>query len=129
LLEDFDHFYPGNQPDFKKIKFKLEELRVLRPALIQDAGQYRMAIILGRQLQAASRNELTEANMQEMSAAIDEAAVAANLRNKTKSRLSVHTESDENIVSGSEHSGDEENEVSAESVDSDEEQARHFLRP
>ncbi|HTM63765.1 MAG TPA: protein-tyrosine phosphatase family protein [Gammaproteobacteria bacterium] len=75
LFRETDKFYPDSKPDFEMIKLKLQELRELRPALIQTPDQYRMAIILGLAMFAAEQNTLTKEKMNEISQLVDQAAL------------------------------------------------------
>ncbi|MEO8400799.1 MAG: protein-tyrosine phosphatase family protein [Gammaproteobacteria bacterium] len=54
LFDNYEKFYGKNgEPDFKAIHNTLEELRILRPSLVQEDGQYEMAIALGMKLHLA----------------------------------------------------------------------------
>ncbi len=66
--------YPAGLPDITAIQKKLESLRELRPATIQTCMQYRMAIILGKQLRAAHESTLTDESSLQIINEVDEVA-------------------------------------------------------
>lgn len=74
LFNEYEKYFPKDLPDFAAIKLKVNELRILRPELLQTADQYRMAIILAIQLYAANRQELTEDVQIKSGETVDEAA-------------------------------------------------------
>lgn len=117
LYADSERFYPNGVPDFKQIRMKLEELRVLRPALIQGSEQYRMAVIVGLQLKLVSRDDLvSEADLKKIEDDVDSAARQAM---QTKCYLAPESSDDEdnNVVSeGSERSGGWSNRVSDDEI-------------
>jgi Protein-tyrosine phosphatase len=77
LFDEYDTCYPAGMPDFDAIQKKLESLRKLRPATIQTNMQYRMAVILGKQLRAAHENSLTEEVTLQIQVCVDDAAILA----------------------------------------------------
>ncbi len=124
LFADYEKFYPAGKPDLNQIKFKLEDLRVQRPVLIQGYEQYRMAVIVGMQLALVHRNELiSDAELKEVESVVDDAAKQAV--NPVRNNLAPESsdEEDNQVSESSRHSGDESNEVSHDEADSSEEQS------
>ncbi len=114
LFNEYEKYFPHNKPDFHLIKLKVNELRILRPELLQTADQYRMAIVLAVQLNAANRNELTDEVRNNAGIIVDNAACEwKNKHAKLAVPVAKYSAKSRNVSDDESHV----NEVSANSSD------------